>query len=130
MMRALTVPIATSPWNTLKALPLKNIAARIHYILPWRPAQVKQVPAFPAIAFGAVKGVPDDVLFSPLYGMFSQIHYLVLFRAKLYILPAIVADSKAFILKYKTESGIRDLKITNLSLIPELIKKLLFFTIK
>ena len=112
---------------TDRLLYIESIAARIHYILPRRPAQIKQIPAFPAIALKAVEGVPDDVLFSPFYGMFSQIHYLVLFRAKLYILPAIVADSKAFILKYKTESGIRDSKITNLPLIPELIKNCCFF---
>ena len=55
-------------------LNIKSIAAWILNILPGRAAQIKQISALPAIAAGVIKGVPDNIIFSPSYGLFCKIH--------------------------------------------------------
>jgi hypothetical protein len=57
-----------------RILDIEGIAPGILDIFPWQAPQVKKIPALPAAGCGIIAGDPDNIFFSPVYGMFCQIH--------------------------------------------------------
>jgi hypothetical protein len=63
---------------------IKSIATRIFNKLPGRPAQLNEVSALPAFGCRIILGDPENIIFSPFYSMFCQIHLPITFNIMLY----------------------------------------------